>query len=145
MRPDRLILSEIQDNTVLDAIQAMSIGYHVMLSTYATSPVDALARLEWMAGTSQVAVPLLSIREQLAAVQPVLVQVELMDDGFQRISRISEVQGLRGDSLVVEDIFVYEKADEEDDGTYIGQLTYQGTPPNALQKFADWDIDFTLD
>lgn len=145
MRPDRLILSEIQDNTVLDAIQAMSIGYHVMLSTYATSPVDALARLEWMAGTSQRAMPLLSIREQLAVAQPLLVQVQLMDDGFQRISQISEVQGLRGDNLVVEDIFIYEQTGQQDDGTFIGQLTYQGTPPQALEKFKAWDIDFTLD
>ncbi len=136
MQPHRIVINEVkQSDLVLPLLNEMNIGYSSMFTMDASTAYDVISRLEQMATMSNPAIPLLSIREQISGALNILVQVDLMNDGFRRIASISEVQGLRADSVVIEDLFAYESGEERDaEGRFIGQLKAKGIIPKALSQ-----------
>lgn len=142
MRPDRIILGECHSGEVLDLLEAMTTGHDgTMCSIHATSPRDALGRLEAMATMHPVSLPLLTIRQKMASGLHLIAQQERMRDGKRKITRITEVTGMTGDSIGTQDIFEFVQTDFKD-GRIIGHFTPTGYVPTFVQRLADVGITF---
>jgi pilus assembly protein CpaF len=134
MRPDRIIVGEVRGGEALDMLQAMNTGHDGSLSTiHANSPRDALARLETMVLMAGMDLPERAIREQMASAVNIVIQLSRMSDGTRKIVRLSEISGMEGNIIVMQDIFVYNKQGVAEDGRVIGTFTATGVRP----KFAD--------
>jgi pilus assembly protein CpaF len=142
MRPDRIILGECHSSEVLDLLEAITTGHDgTMCSIHATSPRDALGRLEAMATMHPVSLPLLTIRQKMASGLDLITQQELMRDGKRKITRISEVAGMAGESVATQDIFEFVQT-EFKDGRIIGHFAPTGYVPTFVQRLADEGITF---
>src|SRR5512133_1620561 len=129
MRPDRIVVGECRGAEALDMLQAMNTGHDGSLTTgHANSPRDVLARLETMVLMAGMDLPLRAIREQMSAALHVIVQQARMRDGSRRVINVTEVQGMEGDIIVLQDIFVFEQLGEEA-GKLIGRLRSTGVRP----------------
>ena len=114
MRPDRIIVGEVRGAEALDMLQAMNTGHDGSMTTvHANSPRDALARLETMVLMAGTELPLKAIREQISSAMDLVVHEERMQDGSRRVMRVSEVQGMEGDVITLQDIFVFEQTSVE--------------------------------
>jgi len=110
MRPDRIIVGEVRGGEALDMLQAMNTGHEGSLSTaHANSPRDLLSRLETMALMSDVDLPVMHVREQIAGALDLIVHMTRLPDGRRAVARISAVEGLRGGSIVLQDIFAWRR------------------------------------
>ena len=110
MRPDRIIVGEVRGGEALDMLQAMNTGHDGSISTvHANSPRDALSRLETMVLMAGFELPSKAIREQVSAALNVIIQVARLSDGARKIVKVSEVTGMEGEVVVMQDIFVFEK------------------------------------
>ena len=135
MRPDRIIVGECRAAEALDMLQAMNTGHDGSMSTgHANSPRDMLSRLETMVMMSGMELPLRAIREQIASAVDVIVQQSRLKDGTRRITNITEVQGMEGDVVVMQDIFVFEQTGLID-GKIQGRLKPTGIRPKFVEKF----------
>jgi pilus assembly protein CpaF len=135
MRPDRIIVGECRSAEALDMLQAMNTGHDGSMSTgHANTPRDMLSRLETMVLMSGMELPLKAIREQIASAVDLIVHQNRLKDGSRRITNITEVQGLEGDVIVMQDIFVFEQTGFED-GKIIGKLRPTGIRPKFVEKF----------
>jgi len=133
MRPDRIIVGEVRGGEALDMLQAMNTGHDGSISTiHANSPRDALARLETMVLMAGYDLPARAIREQMSSALDVMIQVARLSDGTRKIVKVSEVTGMEGDVLVMQDIFVYEKQGLTDEGKVKGQFRATGVRPKFL-------------
>ena len=133
MRPDRIILGEVRGGEALDMLQAMNTGHDGSISTiHANSPRDALARLETMVLMAGYDLPTRAIREQMSSALDIKLQVARLSDGTRKIVKVSEVTGMEGDVLVMQDIFVYEKQGLTDEGKVKGQFRATGVRPKFL-------------
>ena len=111
MRPDRIVVGEVRGGEALDMLQAMNTGHDGSLTTmHANSPRDAIARLETLVLMSGVDLPERAIREQIVAAVDVIVQIRRLPDGRRRLVGLTEVQGLEGDAVLMQDIFRYDQA-----------------------------------
>ena len=109
MRPDRIIVGEVRGPEALDMLQAMNTGHDGSMTTvHANSPRDALSRLETMVLMAGTELPLKAIREQIASAIDLVVHQERMQDGSRKVMRVSEVQGMEGDVITLQDIFVFQ-------------------------------------
>ena len=134
MRPDRIIVGEVRGPEALDMLQAMNTGHDGSLTTlHSNSPRDALARLETMVLMAGMDLPHRAIREQMASALDLIVHQERMRDGIRRITSVSEVVGLEGDTIVMQDIFRFQQAGVED-GKVIGRLRPTGIRPKFMEK-----------
>ncbi|MBC7504637.1 MAG: CpaF family protein [Sandarakinorhabdus sp.] len=130
MRPDRIILGEIRGAEALDMLQAMNTGHDGSLGTlHANRPREALSRLENMIGMAGVTLPLVALRTQIAAAIHLIVQVARMRDGVRRITSITEVIGLDGDIIVLQELFAYAIASGSRSGVVGGGFTATGVRP----------------
>ncbi|MBC7522356.1 MAG: CpaF family protein [Sandarakinorhabdus sp.] len=130
MRPDRIILGEIRGNEALDMLQAMNTGHDGSLGTiHANRPREALSRLENMIGMAGVTLPIGALRTQIAAAIHLIVQIARMRDGVRRITSITEVVGMEGDDIVLQELFTYAIAGGARDGTVSGGFTRCGVRP----------------
>jgi len=130
MRPDRIIVGECRGGEALDMLQAMNTGHDGSLTTlHANSPRDALSRLETMCLMAGVDLPLKVIREQIASAIDVIVQQSRMKDGSRKVTAITEVAGMEGDTVVMTDIFRFEQTTITPDGKVIGELKPTGIRP----------------
>ncbi len=130
MRPDRIIVGEVRGGEALDMLQAMNTGHDGSLTTaHANSPRDALSRLETMALMAGLDMPLKVIREQIASAVDVIVQQSRLRDGSRRVTYITEVAGMEGDTVVMTDIFKFEQTAIGEDGKVIGELKPTGIRP----------------
>ncbi len=135
MRPERIIVGECRAGEALDMLQAMNTGHDGSMSTgHANSPRDMLSRLETMVLMAGVDLPLRAIREQIAAAVDLIVQVSRMKDGSRKITHITEVQGMEGDVIVMQDVFVFEQTGLVD-GKIQGILRPTGIRPKFVDKF----------
>ena len=135
MRPDRIIVGEVRSGEALDMLQAMNTGHDGSMSTgHANSPRDMLSRLETMVLMAGVDLPLRAIREQVASAVDLIVQQSRMKDGSRRIVAITEVQGMEGDTIVMQDVFVFEQTGFAD-GKILGRLKPTGIRPKFVEKF----------
>ncbi|HSH79420.1 MAG TPA: CpaF family protein [Herpetosiphonaceae bacterium] len=134
MRPDRIVVGEVRGPEALDMLQAMNTGHDgSMTSAHANSPRDVLARLETMVLMAGTELPLRAIREQIAAALDVIIQQERMQDGSRKVVRVSEVQGMEGDIITLQDIFVFQQTGMEN-RRVLGSLRPVGIRPKFLPK-----------
>jgi pilus assembly protein CpaF len=139
MRPDRIVVGEVRDGAALDMLQAMNTGHDGSLSTvHANSARDALARLETMVLMAGVELPVRAIREQVASAVDLIVQQARLKDGSRRIVAISEVVGMEGDVITMQDVFLYDFGMGLDaEGQFRGTLKSTGLRPRVLEPLAD--------
>jgi len=134
MRPDRVIVGECRSGEALDMLQAMNTGHDGSMSTgHANSPRDMLARLETMVLMAGVDLPLRAIREQIASAVDLIVQQSRLKDGTRKIVNITEVQGMEGDVIVMQDVFTFEQTGVQD-GKILGRLKPTGIRPKFTEK-----------
>jgi pilus assembly protein CpaF len=136
MRPDRIIVGEVRGSEALDMLQAMNTGHDGSLSTiHSNSPRDALSRLETMVLMSGFDLPVRAIREQVASSLDVLVHMARLSDGTRRVTRVSEVEGMEGDIITLQDIFAFDYAAGVDEmGHYLGKLKPTGLRPKFAER-----------
>jgi len=141
MRPDRIIVGEARGGEALDMLQAMNTGHDGSMTTiHSNSPRDTLRRIETMVLMAGMELPLKAIREQVASAIELIIHMNRMRDGTRKVVQVSEVQGLEGDSIVMQDMFVYEQTGFQH-GRVIGQLKSTGLRPNFGDKFAVNNIE----
>ncbi|MBQ9849237.1 MAG: CpaF family protein [Clostridia bacterium] len=136
MRPDRIIVGEVRSEETLDMLQAMNTGHDGSLTTtHANSPRDTVSRLETMVLMSGMELPLKAIRDQVSSAIDLIVQQSRLRDGTRKITSITEVVGMEGDVVSMQDIFVYETDGRVDaSGKFIGKFRATGVRPNCLEK-----------
>ena len=135
MRPDRIIVGECRAGEALDMLQAMNTGHDGSMSTgHANAPRDMLARLETMVLMAGMDLPLRAIREQIASAVDLIVHQNRLKDGSRKIVNITEVQGMEGDVIVMQDIFVFEQTAVVE-GKIQGRLRPTGIRPKFVEKF----------
>jgi pilus assembly protein CpaF len=142
MRPDRIVVGECRSGEALDMLQAMNTGHDGSLTTvHANSPRDTLARLETLVLMAGFDLPVRAIREQMASAIDVIVQLSRLRDGTRRVTHITEVQGMEGDVITLQDIFMFDfAAGVDENGRYRGQLQATGVRPKFAEKLADQGI-----
>jgi len=145
MRPDRIIVGEVRGAETLDMLQAMNTGHEGSLTTiHANSPRDALHRLEMLTLMAGVDLPLRAIREQIASAFDAIVHLVRLVDGSRRVSRITEVVGMEGDVVTMQDVFLAKTDDDEGRTSRIsllGPLRATGLVPGFLPKLAVQGVD----
>src|SRR5579875_810789 len=130
MRPDRIIVGETRGSEALDMLQAMNTGHDGSMSTcHANTPRDAVARIESMVLMAGIDFPMRAIRQQLSRALDLIVQIERFSDGTRKITNITEVQRMEGETVTLQDIFEYRIDRESHDGS--GQLVYTGLRPSC--------------
>jgi pilus assembly protein CpaF len=135
MRPDRIVVGECRSAEALDMLQAMNTGHDGSMSTgHANSPRDMLSRLETMVLMAGMDLPLRAIREQIASAVDLIVHQNRLKDGSRKIVNITEVQGMEGDVIVMQDIFVFEQTGVVE-GKIQGKLRPTGIRPKFVEKF----------
>lgn len=136
MRPDRIIVGEVRSEETLDMLQAMNTGHDGSLTTtHANSPRDTVSRLETMVLMSGMELPLKAIRDQVSSAIDLIVQQSRLRDGTRKITSITEVVGMEGDVVSMQDIFVYETDGTVDTaGKFVGRFRATGVRPNCLEK-----------
>jgi pilus assembly protein CpaF len=140
MRPDRIVVGECRGGEALDMLQAMNTGHDGSLSTgHANTPRDMLSRLETMVLMAGVDLPVRAIREQIASAVDLIVHQSRLKDGTRRIVAITEVQGMEGDVIVMQDVFVYEQTGVID-GKIQGRLKPTGIRPKFVETFETFGI-----
>ncbi len=134
MRPDRIILGEVRGEEALDMLQAMNTGHDGSLTTvHANTPRDAISRIETMCLMGNFALPDRAIRAQIASAVHVVVQASRMSDGSRRVTHISEVTGMQGETLSMQDIFVFEKTGLDSSGKVRGRFVPTGVIPHFAE------------
>jgi pilus assembly protein CpaF len=136
MRPDRIIVGEVRGAEALDMLQAMNTGHEGSLSTiHANSPRDALSRLETMVLMSGFDLPVRAIREHAASALDLIVHLTRLRDGTRKITRMSEVDGMEGQTIVMEDLFLFDYSMGIDsEGRFLGRLKSTGIRPKFAEK-----------
>jgi pilus assembly protein CpaF len=130
MRPDRIIVGEVRGGETLDMLQAMNTGHDGSLTTlHANNPRDALSRMETMTLMSGMDLPIRVIREQIASAIDLIVQLSRLRDGARKVTAITEVAGMEGDTVVLTDIFRFEQTSVTEDGQVLGALKPTGIRP----------------
>ena len=135
MRPERIVVGETRGGEALSMLQAMNTGHDGSLSTgHANSPRDILARLETMCLMAGVDLPARAIREQIASALDLIIQISRLKDGSRKIVNITEVQGMEGETIVLQDVFIFEQTGYVD-GKVQGRLRPTGIRPKFTEKF----------
>jgi pilus assembly protein CpaF len=135
MRPDRIVVGEVRSGEALDMLQAMNTGHDGSLTTgHANSPRDMLARLETMVLMAGMDLPIKAIREQISSAVDIIVQQSRLKDGTRRITHITEVVGMEGDVITLQDIFIFKQKGRDEKGKIIGEIIFTGIKPKFMEK-----------
>ena len=135
MRPERIIVGECRGGEALDMLQAMNTGHDGSLTTlHANSPRDAISRMETMSLMAGLEFPLKVVREQIASAVELIVQVSRMRDGSRRVTQVTEVTGMEGDTVVMQDIFKFTEEGVDSAGKVVGQMRPTGLRPIMTPK-----------
>jgi pilus assembly protein CpaF len=145
MRPDRIIVGECRGGEALDMLQAMNTGHDGSLSTiHANTTRDALARLETLVLMAGMDLPLKAIREQVCSAIDVIIQITRLRDGSRRVTSITEVNGMEGQTITMQEVFGFDySAGVAPDGTFLGTIRPTGVRPSFTQKFDDYGIQLS--
>jgi pilus assembly protein CpaF len=134
MRPDRIIVGEVRSTEAIDMLQAMNTGHDGSLTTlHANSPRDALSRLETMVAMANLNLPEKAVRQQIASALNVVIQISRLSDGTRKVLSISEIVGMEGDVITMQDLFMFERQGLGENGEVLGRFRPTGIRP----KFAD--------
>ncbi len=135
MRPDRIVIGEVRGGEAIDMLQAMNTGHDGSLTTiHANTPRDALARLETMIQMTGMRLSDRAMRQQIAAALNLVVQVARMSDGSRRVTSISEITGMEGETITMQEIFQYERTGVDSQGTVLGRFRPTGIRPRFAER-----------
>jgi pilus assembly protein CpaF len=142
MRPDRIVVGEVRDGAALDMLQAMNTGHEGSLTTvHANSPRDSLSRVETMVLMADVDLPVRVIRDQIASAIDLVVQLARLKDGTRRVVSITEVAGMEGEVITMQDVFAFDYgAGRDERGRYLGELRFTGLRPKFFADLADLGV-----
>jgi pilus assembly protein CpaF len=144
MRPDRIVVGEVRSSETFDLLQAMNTGHDgTAFTIHASSPRDALARLEMQVTYADLSVPLLSIRQMMASAIDLITYQERMPDGTRKVLKVTEVTGMQGDIIELQDIFEFRQTGVED-GRIRGHFTATGRIPGFLNRIQTAGIELPL-
>ncbi|MEO0819966.1 MAG: CpaF family protein [Pseudomonadota bacterium] len=142
MRPDRIIVGECRGEEVIDMLQAMNTGHDGSMTTiHANSARDALSRLENMIGMAGIELPLKAVRTNIAGAVNLIVQVSRMSDGMRRMMSITEIVGMEGDVITMQDIFKFERLGTDQGGKVRGRYTATGIRSRYADRFKQWGYE----
>jgi pilus assembly protein CpaF len=152
MRPDRIIVGEARGGEALDMLQAMNTGHDGSLTTiHSNSPRDTLSRIETMVLMGGIDLPIRAIREQAASAINLIVHLSRLRDGTRRVTQVCEVLGMEGDTIVMQDLYMFDYGmGIDEDGKYLGRLKSTGIRPKFADRLNDYGIQlepelFTLE
>lgn len=146
MRPDRLVVGEVRGGEALDMLQAMNTGHDGSLTTaHSNSPRDMISRLETMVLMAGMDLPVRAIREQIASAINLIVHQSRLQDGSRKITYMTEVLGMEGDVITLQDIFVFEQKGIDERGRVIGQHRATGLIPKCRERLAEKGINLPVD
>lgn len=141
MRPDRIVVGEVRSGEALDMLQAMNTGHDGSLTTgHANSPRDMLSRLETMVLMSGMNLPIKAIRDQISSAVNLIVQQSRLINGSRKITYITEVLGMEGDVIILQDIFRFEQKGVDSKGQVIGEFQFTGIMPSCLKDLKEQGI-----
>ncbi|WP_294179707.1 CpaF family protein [uncultured Schumannella sp.] len=142
MRPDRIVIGEVRGGESLDMLQAMNTGHEGSISTiHANSPRDAISRMETLVLMAGMDLPLRAVREQIASSLDLIVQIARMKDGQRRVTHVTEVQGMEGEVITLQDAFLFDyDAGIDDDGKFLGHAVATGIRPRFVEHLHDVGI-----
>jgi pilus assembly protein CpaF len=142
MRPDRIIVGECRGEEAFDMLQAMNTGHEGSMTTiHANSPRDALKRLEQMVGMAGMAMTVGSIRSQIASAITLVVQVQRLPDGKRRVTSVSEITGMEGEFITMEEIYHFAKESTDDKGNILGSFRATGTRPAFMAALKAYGVE----
>jgi pilus assembly protein CpaF len=135
MRPDRIVIGEVRGEEALDMLQAMNTGHDGSLTTvHANTPRDALSRIETMIAMGATALPERAMRQQIASAIQIVIQQTRLSDGSRKVTSVSEITGMEGDVIAMQEIFTFEKMGVTQDGKVIGRFRATGVRPKCSER-----------
>src|SRR5712691_2456844 len=146
MRPDRIVVGEVRGEEALDMLQAMNTGHDGSLTTvHANSPRDALARIETMIAIGATNLPERAMRQQIASAIQLVVQQARLSDGSRKVTSISEITGMEGEIITMQEIFLFEKVGVTQDGKVVGRFRATGVRPKCCERLKASGIHLPAD
>jgi len=146
MRPDRIVVGEVRGEEAVDMLQAMNTGHDGSLTTiHANTPRDALYRLDTMVAMASLNLPDKAIRQQVASAINLIAQVSRMADGTRKVTSISEITGMEGDVITMQDLFVFERTGINEKGKVTGRFRATGIRPKASERLAASGIKLPME
>lgn len=145
MRPDRIIIGEVRGGEALDMLQAMNTGHDGSLTTvHANSPHDALSRVETMVMMAGFDLPVRVIREQVSNAIDLVVQTVRMRDGSRKIVSMSEIVGMEGEIVTMQNLVTFKQRGLDDDGKVVGDFHFSGVQPDAVRRFEEYGVPYDI-
>jgi pilus assembly protein CpaF len=142
MRPDRIIVGETRGEEVIDMLQAMNTGHDGSMTTiHANSARDGISRLENMVAMAGIEMPLKAVRQQIASAVNLIVQASRLQDGSRRMVSITEITGMEGEIISMQEIFRYDRLGVAPDGNIVGRFTATGVRSHYSERFRQWGYD----
>ena len=142
MRPDRIIVGETRGEEVIDMLQAMNTGHDGSMTTiHANNPRDAVSRLENMVAMSGIEMPLKAMRSQIASAVNLIVQASRLQDGTRRMTSVTEITGMEGEVISMQEVFRFERMGVEPSGKIIGRFNATGIRSSYSDRFRQWGFD----
>ncbi len=142
MRPDRIIVGETRGEEVIDMLQAMNTGHDGSMTTiHANNPRDAISRLENMVAMAGIEMPLKAVRSQIASAVNLIVQASRLQDGTRRMTSITEITGMEGEVISMQEVFRFERLGVEPNGRIIGRFNATGIRSSYSDRFRQWGFD----
>ena len=146
MRPDRIVVGEVRGEEAVDMLQAMNTGHEGSLTTvHSNSPRDALARIETMVSMANLNLPDKAARQQIASAIHVVIQISRMPDGTRKLTSITEITGMEGPMVTMQDLFLYERQGYDEQGKVRGRFKPTGIRPKFAEKLFGAGIRLPLD
>jgi pilus assembly protein CpaF len=144
MRPDRILIGECRGAEALDMLQAMNTGHEGSLTTiHANTTRDGVSRLEMMASMAGFDMPIWVIRKQIASAVNIILQVSRLSGGVRKVTRISEITGMEGEVISMQDIFEFRQTGLNSDRVAIGQFAATGIRPSIINRIHSYGIDLS--
>ncbi len=145
MRPDRIVVGECRSGEALDMLQAMNTGHDGSMTTlHANTPRDALARMETLVLMAGFDLPVRAIREQIASAVDAVVQIERMRDGSRKVTSITEVVGMEGDIVTMQELIRFQAKGVDANAKVLGEFQYTGVQPHYTSRFEEAGVDFDV-
>ena len=142
MRPDRIIVGETRGDEVIDMLQAMNTGHDGSMTTiHANSSRDAISRLENMIAMAGIEMPLKAMRSQISSAVNLIVQISRLQDGSRRMVSVTEITGMEGEVISMQEVFRYERLGVAPDGKIIGRFNATGVRSHYSERFRQWGFD----
>jgi pilus assembly protein CpaF len=141
MRPDRVVVGEVRGGEAIDMLQAMNTGHDGSITTlHANTPRDALSRLETMISMADLNLPEKAMRQQIASAIDVVIQASRLSDGSRKVMTISEVVGMEGDVITMQEIFLFDRQGLDEDGKVQGRFKPTGIRPRFADRLKAYGI-----